>query len=303
MDKWIDVYGKEKGVKINYQAQGSRAGINQMIDKAVDFGCTDAFMKPEQLDAAAKKGGDVVHVPLAMIGIVPAYNLEGVDKPVNFSGDVLADIFLGKITKWNDKRLAELNEGVKLPDRDIAVVTRSDSSGSTNIFTEYLSKVSPGWKEQVGSGTAVKWKVGTAENQNAGVAGAISKSPGTIGYVELFYAIEQKIPFGAVKNRAGKFVRADTRSVSKAAEGALKEIPEDLRFTLIDAPGEESYPISGATWAVMYVKQPEATGRQLVDFFTWVIHDGQKLAQERDYAPLPKGLVEMTEKRIQMIGK
>jgi phosphate transport system substrate-binding protein len=301
MDKWIAEFTREKGGEINYQPQGSGAGVKQMTEKAVDFGCTDAFMKAEQLEAAEKEGGDVLHIPLVMGGIVPAYNLD-VEKPLNFTGEVLADIFLGKIANWNDPRLQALNEGVKLPDKEIAVVTRGDSSGSTSIFTEFLSKSSPEWKKEVGTGTTVKWKKGTAESQTAGVAGAISKNPGSIGYVELYYALQNKIKYGAVRNRAGKFVLASTHSVSKAAEGVLKEIPEDLRYSLVDAPGEESYPISGTTWAVVYVKQSGDTGKHLAEFFGWILHHGGPLAEKMDYAPIPESLVKLIEPKLKTLA-
>ncbi len=300
MGKWAEVYKTEKGIKINYQALGSGAGMKQMTEKAVDFGCTDAFMKKEQLEAAG--GADkVVHIPLVMGGVVPAYNLD-VEKPLRFSGEVLADIFLGKIKKWNDPALQALQEpNLTLPDQDITTVHRSDSSGTTDIFTDYLSKVSPEWKEKVGTGTTVKWRIGGGEAQSAGVAGFISKTPGSIGYVELLYAMQKNIKYGAVKNQAGKFVLASLESVSKAAEGALSNIPDDLRYSITNAPGDESYPISGTTWAVIYVNQPKEKGKQVVDFLRWVTHDGQKYTKDLRYAPLPAGLVERVEKKLESV--
>jgi phosphate transport system substrate-binding protein len=303
MDKWIAEYTKAMGGDINYQSQGSGAGIKQMTDKAVDFGCTDAFMKKEQLAAAEKSGGEVIHVPLAMGAIAVAYNLRGVDKPLNFSGEVLADIFLGNVTKWNDDKIKELNPGVALPDKEIAVVHRSDSSGSTSIFTEFLSKHSQAWRSKVGSGTTVKWPTGAGENQTAGVAGAITKSEGSIGYVELFYALQNKIPFGALKNSEGNFVTASLESVSAAGAALVeaKKVRPDLRYSLVDAPGPKSYPLSGTTWAVLYVNQGADQAKALKGFLSWVLTKGQDYARSMDYAPLPESLVRMAEAKVASI--
>jgi phosphate ABC transporter phosphate-binding protein len=310
MDKWIDVYTRENGGEINYQGTGSTAGIKQMTDQAVDFGCTDAFMTEEQTKLAQKRGGEVIHVPLVMGAIVPAYNLKGIDKPIHFSGEVLARIFLGEIKKWNDPALQQLNEGVKLPDRDIAVVHRTEGSGSTFIFTSYLQKVSKAWQDSgVGAGTTVKWKTGTGEQGNPGVAGFIGQTEGSIGYVELYYALLKKgeIQFGAMQNHDGdKFIHADLKSVTKAAENALKEkqrVTEDLNIDLLDAPGEESYPISGTTWAVFHVDQEPQRGKKLFDFFTWTIHEGQKYNESMHYARLPEALVKRIDEKLQKIKK
>ena len=304
MDKWVAEYAKDHDtVSINYQGTGSGAGINQMTDKAVDFGCTDAVMKKEQLDKAKENGGDVVHIPLVMGGIVPAFNVPGVQE-LKLSGEVLAEIYLGKITKWNDAKIKADNPDAKLPDMDVLVVTRADSSGSTNIFTEYLTKVSPDFKKEVGSGTTVKWPrgiKGSAEPQTSGVAGFVTKNPGAIGYVELFYALQNKIAFASVKNKEGKFVKANLESITKAADASLKSIREDLRFSLTNAPGEESYPISGATWAVLYVNQPGDKSKDLVAFLTWATHHGQKYCKDLDYAGLPKGLVEKIDEKLKTI--
>jgi phosphate transport system substrate-binding protein len=304
MDKWIAEYTKARGGSINYQGQGSGAGVNQMTDKATDFGCTDAFMKPQQIKKAADNGGEVVHVPLAMGAIAVAYNLPGVNQPLNFTGPVLADIFLGKITHWNDPQLKEINPGVALPNTAIATVRRADSSGSTAIFTEFLNKHSPDWKaKRIGVGTTVNWPpIGVAENQTAGVAGAITKSAGSIGYIELFYALQNKIPFGALQNTEGKFIvpSMDSVSAAGAAKVANNSVPADLRYSLVDAPGKESYPLSGTTWAVVYVKQG-AQGKALKDFLTWVLHEGQAFAKGMDYAPLPKELVNMAQDNVNKI--
>ncbi|MGH7224945.1 MAG: phosphate ABC transporter substrate-binding protein PstS, partial [Gemmataceae bacterium] len=302
MDKWIEAYTKDKSdLEINYQGTGSTAGIKQMTDQSVDFGCTDAFMTAEQLEVAQKRGGEVLHIPLVMGAIVPAYNLKGVDKPINFSAEVLAGIFLGDIKMWNDPALKKLNEGVSLPEKKIAVVHRTEGSGSTFIFTSYLQKSSKAWQDSgVGADTTVKWKaeIGTGEQGNPGVAGFISHTEGSIGYLELYYALLKKdeIEFGAVQNQAGKFIRADLKSVTRAAENSLKDknrITDDLNMDLLNAPGEESYPISGATWAVLYTDQDAPLGKALVDFFTWATHEGQKYNESMNYARLPEALVKL----------
>jgi phosphate ABC transporter phosphate-binding protein len=310
MDKWIEAYTKEKGnLEINYQATGSTASIKQMIDQAVDFGCTDAFMTEEQLQLAAKRGGEVVHIPLVMGAIVPAYNLKSVDQPIRFSGEVLARIFLGDIKKWNDPALQKLNAEVKLPDLNIAVVHRTEGSGSTFLFTSYLQKVSGSWQQSgVGAGTTVKWKTGIGEQGNPGVAGFLSQAEGSIGYIELYYALLKKdeIQFGAVQNHDGRFIRADLRSVTAAAENSLQDnnrIREDLYIDLLDAPGAESYPISGTTWAMLYAAQEPQRGKALVDFLTWTIHDGQKYNESMRYARLPEALLKRIDEKLGKIKK
>jgi len=312
MDKWIEQYTKDKGnLEINYQATGSTAGIKQMTDQAVDFGCTDAFMTDEQFQLAKKQGGDVVHIPLVMGAIVPAYNLKGIDTPIRFSGEVLARIFLGEIQKWNDPDLQKLNEGVELPDLKISVVHRTEGSGSTFIFTSYLQKVSTAWqKSGVGAGTTVKWKAenSTGEQGNPGVAGSISQNNGSIGYIELYYALlkQKEIKYGAVQNHDGKFILADLKSVTSAAENALKEkqrVKEDLNIDLLDVSGPDSYPISGTTWAVLYTNQDPQRGKALVDFFTWATHEGQKYNESMHYARLPEALVTRIDEKLQKIKK
>ncbi len=306
MDRWVAEYARAKGGEVNYQATGSTNGIKSMIEKAVDFGATDAFLTEVQLNAArdARGGGAVLHVPLVMGGIVPAYNVEGAREPLTFTGAVLAEIYLGTIRKWNDPKLQAINKGVPLPDKQIAVVYRSDGSGSTNIFTDYLCKVSKDFKEQIGSGTSVKWKVGSGENGTAAVAGYIRGTKNSLGYVELTYALQNKIQFGKVRNRAGKDIVASLQSVREAATQAFKEKepPEDLRFSITDAPGEGSYPLAGTTWAVLYAEQPPDTGRRLVDFFSWVVHDGQKYAEGLDYAPLPEEMVMQIDAKLKAIS-
>jgi phosphate transport system substrate-binding protein len=310
MDKWIDLYTKEKSdLEINYQGTGSTAGIKQMTDQAVDFGCTDAFMTEEQLESAKKRGGEVVHIPLVMSAIVPAYNLKGIDKPLRFSGEVLAQIFLGEIKTWNDPALQKLNEGVKLPDLPISVVHRAEGSGSTFIFTSYLQKVSKAWQDsRVGAGTTVQWKSGGAEPGNPGVAGFIGHTEGSIGYIELYYALLKKdeIRYGAVENHERKFILADLKSVTSAAENALKDekrVDADLKIDLLDVSGEDSYPICGTTWAVLYTKQDPQRGKALAEFFTWAVHEGQKYSESMHYARLPESLIPRIDAKLQKITK
>jgi phosphate ABC transporter phosphate-binding protein len=305
MDKWVQTYTKDHtDVEINYQGTGSGAGIKAMIDKANDFGCTDAFMKKEDLEKAAAAGGEVLHIPLVLGAIVPAYNLPSVKETLNFDGAALGGIFMGKITKWNDPAIAALNAGVTLPDLPIAVVHRADASGSTFIFSSYLTLSNDGWKSDRGASTTIDWKgVGTGENGTAGVAGSISKSEGAIGYVELTYALNNNVQYGAVKNSEGEFVLGSSKSVTAAADGflAAKKIRDDLRYNLANAPGKGSYPIAGTTWAVLYVNHGGPAGRELADFFKWVVTDGQKSCEDLHYAPLPEGLAEMAADKLATI--
>jgi phosphate transport system substrate-binding protein len=300
MKKWAGEYAKAKGVEIDYTSSGSGNGVTQMIEKRNDFGCTDAPMNDEQLDKARKEGGDVVHVPLVMGGVVPIYNLPDVEKPLKFTGPVLADIFLGKIKKWNDPALAQINEGVALPDMAISVAHRSDASGTSYIFTDYLSKVSPEWKKQVGFSTEPKWPVGAGAPKNPGVAQLVSSTKGALGYVELIYAEQNpNLKFGAVQNQAGEFVLASLESVTAAAAG-LKDVPPDLRFSMTDADGKESYPISGTVWMVLYTKQP-GKASALKDLIHWLTHEGQEHAKGLHYARLPQGMVEQVDKKLELI--
>jgi phosphate transport system substrate-binding protein len=301
MSRWTHEYEKQKGVKVNYQSIGSGGGIQQMTAKTFDFGCSDAPMNEEQLKKAAEVGGDVIHIPLVMGGVVPAYNLPGVEQPIKFTGPVLADIFLGKIKKWNDKALADLNPDAKLPDLDISVAHRSDGSGTTHIFVDYLSKVSPEWKEKVGVGTSVKWPTGVGQKGNEGVAGHVGRTSGSIGYVELIYALQNNIKYGPVQNKEGAFVSASLDSVTAAANAALTDIPEDLRYSLTNAPGKESYPISGTSWGVIYVNQPSGKGQAVVDFLRWCLHGGQDFTKELHYARIPQGLVERADKKLDSV--
>jgi phosphate ABC transporter phosphate-binding protein len=301
MSKWASEYDKARGVEVNYQSIGSGGGIQQMTAKTFDFGCSDGPMNPEQLKKAKDVGGDVIHVPLVMGAVVPAYNLKEVDKPLVFTGSVLADIFLGKITKWNDKALQDLNPDAKLPDMKIGVVHRSDGSGTTYIWVDYLAKVSEAWQQKVGVATSVDWPTGEGAKGNEGVSGYVKDTPGALGYVELIYALQNNIKYGLVKNKEGAAIKGDLHSVTAAAENMLKNIPEDLRYSITDADGKDSYPISGTSWAVLYVDQPKDKGQQVVDFLRWCIHDGQKFCEELHYATLPTHLVERADKKLDSV--
>jgi len=298
MSKWASEYNKATRVQVNYQSIGSGGGIQQMTVKTFDFGCSDGPMNDEQLGKARETGGEVAHIPLVMGAVVPAYNLPDIKEPLKFSGPVLADIFLGKITRWNDKALMALNPGVALPDQDIDVIHRSDGSGTSYIWTDYLSKVSAEWKAKVGTATSVNWPMGEGQKGNEGVAGQVRRMPGAIGYIELTYAMQSSIQFGSVQNRDGTFVKASLESVTAAANGALSAIPDDLRYSITNAPGKDSYPISGTIWAIMYVNQPAGKGQQVVDFLHWILHDGQRYAEALHYASLPQGLIDRADKKL-----
>ena len=301
MSKWAGEYERARGMQINYQSIGSGGGIQQMTAKTIDFGCTDAPMNDEQLRKAREVGGEVVHIPLIMGAVVPAYNLEEVKEPLIFSGPILADIYLAKIKKWNDPALAKLNPKASLPDKDIMVVHRSDGSGTTYIFADYLAKVSPEWKSKVGVATSLNWPCGSGQKGNEGVAGQVKRSPASIGYIELIYALQNNISFGPVENRQGAAVKASLQAVTAAANESLAAIPPDLRYSITDAPGKDSYPISGTTWAVLYVNQPADKGKAIVDFLRWATHEGQQYADALHYARLPEGLVERLEKKLDLV--
>jgi phosphate transport system substrate-binding protein len=301
MTKWASEYDKIKGVRVNYQSIGSGGGIQQMTAKTVDFGCTDAPLNEEQLKKANDTRGDVVHIPLVMGAIVPAYNLDEVKEPLVFTGPVLADIYQGKITRWNDQALKDLNPQAALPDKEISVVHRSDGSGSTYIWSDYLSKVSPEWKDKVGVGTSLNWPTGVGQKGTEGVAGQVKRSPGSIGYIELIYALKNSINFGLVKNKEGVPIKGSLDSVTAAASAALSQIPDDLRYSLTNAPGKDAYPISGTVWAVLYVNQPPATGKTVVDFLRWITHEGQQYAKDLQYAKLPQGLVDRLDKKLDSV--
>jgi phosphate transport system substrate-binding protein len=286
-------------VKINYQSIGSGGGKRQISEQTVDFGATDGPMSNEEL--AKAKGGKLLHIPTVMGADVVVYNLPSVTTPLKFTGEVLAEIFLGKITKWNDARIAGLNKGVSLPNQDILVVHRSDGSGTTYIWTDYLSAVSTDWAAGPGKGTDVKWPVGLGGKGNEGVAGQVKQLAGSIGYVELIYARQNKIPYASIKNAAGNFVDATIQSVTDAAAGVAKGLPKDtdFRISIVNAPGKGAYPISSMTWLLVYEHQADATkGKKLVDFLKWMTVDGQKSAAALDYAPLPTAILRQVQARI-----
>lgn len=309
MKFWVDVYGEktEGNVRVNYQGTGSGAGIGNMTKKISDFGCSDAPMNKKQTEEAAKTGA-VVHVPLVIGAVVPMYRLDGIDKPIAFSGPVLADIFMGKITKWNDKALQDLNADQPLPDVAINPVFREDPSGTSFIFTDYLSKVSEEFKKNVGAKTEPNWpSVGIKKPKSDGVAGHVTATNGAIGYIELTYALDKKAKFGAVVNQSKKPVLASLESITAAAAASLdlKQTAEpyslhDLTYNLTNAPGENSYPIAGMSFAVLYQKQSGAKGKAVVDFLKWATGaDAQAIASKRNYAPLP---AELQKKCAEKLG-
>jgi phosphate transport system substrate-binding protein len=298
--KWFQEYHKlHSDVQVNYQAIGSGAGIQQLTQGTVEFGASDVPMTDEQIAKITKY--KVLHFPTVLGGVVPTFNMEGITA-LNFSPDTLAGIFLGKIAKWNDAALKKDNPNVKLPDADITVVHRSDGSGTSFVWTDYLSKVSPEWKSKVGSGAMVKWPVGLGGNGNPGVAGTVKQTPNSIGYVELIYAAQNKMSYGAVKNSAGVFVKADFESVSEAAAGAAKNMPNDFRVSITNAPGKKSYPISTFTWLLIPNKFDNPTKKNVIQqFLKWMLTDGQKFAAGLDYASLPQPVIDKEEKQIALI--
>jgi len=301
--KWFDVYSKLKGVQINYQSVGSGAGIRQITAGTVDFGASDGPMTDEQIAAYEKdRGGAILHFPTVLGAVVPTYNIPGVDASLKFTQKAISDIYLGKITKWNDPEIAKSNAGVKLPADDIVVVHRSDGSGTTYIFTDFLSKVSPEWKQKVGRNTSVNWPVGLGGKGNEGVSGLVKQTPDAIGYVELIYALQNKLPFGDVQNKDGLFVRASLETTTAAAAGAAKNMPADFRVSITDSPGKTAYPISSFTWLLIPAKIPDAGKRTtLKDFVRWMLTDGQKDTEALYYAPLPKQVVQQELKAISKI--
>jgi phosphate transport system substrate-binding protein len=297
--KWFDAYAAKTGVKINYQSIGSGGGIRQLTEQTVDFGASDSPMSDAEL--AKAKGGPIWHIPMTLGAVVVTYNLPGVKAPLRLTGDVVADIFLGNIAKWNDPRIVALNPGAALPGADILVVHRSDGSGTSFIFTDYLSAVSPTWKAGPGKGKEVQWPVGLGAKGNEGVAGQVSQMAGAIGYVELAYANQNKLAVASLKNAAGEFVAPSIKSVTGAAAGVAKGLPAntDYRISIVNAPGRSAYPISSFTWLLVYEKMPDATkAKKLHAFVRWALKDGQKMGPALDYAPLPEKMVKQLEKRI-----
>lgn len=297
--KWFSAYhNAHPDIQINYQSIGSGGGIKQLQSQTVDFGASDGPMTDEQLSSTPFK---VFHIPTVLGAVVPTYNIPGVSAELKFTPDVLADIYLGNIKKWNDPRLAKANPEVKFPDTDIVVVHRSDGSGTTYIFTDYLSKVSSAWKDKVGKSTSVNWPVGLGGKGNEGVAGMVKQTEGSIGYVELIYALQNKMPFGTVQNAAGQFIKASLESTTAAA-ASVKEMPDDFRVSITNAPGKEAYPICSFTWLLVPVEWNDATKlKAFVDFLNWMVDQGQSLTSSLDYAPLPKNVAQKVKARIKEI--
>jgi len=298
--KWFSEYAKiDTGVKFNYQSIGSGGGIKQITAGTVDFAASDKFLSDEELKNAP---GKLLHIPTVMGAVVVTYNLPGVPKGLKLRSADVADIFLGKITRWNDKRIADDNPGVALPNQPIVVVHRSDGSGTTNIFTDYLSGVSDEWKKRVGTGASVKWPLGLGGKGNEGVAGQIRNTKHSIGYVELAYAFENKLAYATLMNKNGKFVEPTIATTSAAAAAAVKHMPADFRISLVNQPGDSAYPIVGFTWLLVYQNQKDvAKGKKLVEFLKWELKKGQKMAAGMLYAPLPEPVVVMVEKTINSI--
>ena len=300
--KWFSDYANATGIKINYQSIGSGGGVRQISEQTVDFGASDGPMSDEEL--AKAKGGPILHIPTVLGADVITYNVPGVTAVLKLTPSVIADIFMGRIKKWNDTRLASLNAGVSLPNQDILVVHRSDGSGTTYIFTDYLDKVSPAWHTSVGKGKEVKWPVGLGGKGNEGVSGQVKQTPGAVGYVELAYAKQNNLPAALVRNKAGQYVAASVPAVTAAAAGVAQALPAntDYRISIVDAPGAQSYPISSFTWLLVYQHQADAVkGKKLVDFLNWAMTEGEKSAPTLDYAPLPTEIVTTVKAKIATI--
>ena len=295
--KWFDEYAKvDPSVRFNYQSIGSGGGQKQILAQTVDFGASDGPMSDDNL---AKAPGKLLHIPTVAGAVALTYNLPG-NPSLKIDGETIAGIFLGQIKKWNDPKIAALNSGASLPDQEIVVVHRSDGSGTTYIFTDYLSKVSSEWKTKAGTNTSVNWPIGLGGKGNEGVSGQVKQTPGALGYVELIYAIQNKMPYADIKNSAGEFVRPTLGSVTAAM--ATASIPDDFRFSMTNAAGKDSYPIAGATWLLVYEQQKDpAKGKKLVEFLKWALTKGEEMAKDLDYAPLPPQLRDRVLKRVSEI--
>jgi len=299
-NKWFSDYAAKTGVKINYQSIGSGGGIRQMQEQTVDFGASDGPMKDDEITKA--KGGPIMHFPTVLGAVVLSYNVPEITQTLKLTGPVIADVYLGKITKWNDPRIATLNPGIKLPATDILVVYRSEGSGTTFIFTDYLSTISPEWLKKVGRAKEVKWPVGIGAKGNEAVAGQVKQTPGSIGYVELAYAKQNKLSYAQVRNAAGKFVEATIASTTAAADGVKLPPNSDYRVSIVNAPGADAYPISSFTWLLVYKNQSDSVkGRKLKDFMRWAYAEGEQSASALDYAPLPAGLTQRLTIRLDSI--
>ena len=298
--KWFSDFNKiHSGIEINYQSIGSGGGIRQLLSGTVDFGASDPPMTDEQLGHAKTK---ILHFPTVLGAVVPTYNIPGISQELSFTPEVLVGIYLGRITKWNDAEIAKSNNGVNLPAQDIVVVHRSDGSGTSYVWTDYLSKVSPEWQSKVGRNTSVNWPVGLGGKGNEGVTGLVKQTPGAIGYVELIYAVQNQIPYGRVRNAAGVFVKADLAGVTAAAASFAKTMPEDFRVSITNAPGKAAYPIASFTYLLIPTKIEDASKRQVIkDFLTWMLNDGQKEVEALSYSRLPKEVVARELKQISQI--
>ena len=298
--KWFSDYNKlHSDIQINYQSIGSGGGIRQLLSGTVDFGASDAPMTDEQLGQAKTK---ILHFPTVLGAVVPTYNIAAVSQELNFTPDVLVGIYLGKITKWNDAEIAKSNQGVNLPAQDIVVVHRSEGSGTTYVWTDYLSKVSPEWQSKVGRNTSLNWPVGLGGKGSEGVTGLVKETPGAIGYVELLYSVQNNIPYGRVRNAAGVFVKADLAGVTAAAAGYAKSMPEDFRISITNAPGKAAYPISSFTYLLIPTRIEDANKRQVIkNFLIWMLNDGQKAAEPLSYARLPKEVMAKELRQISQI--
>jgi len=298
--KWFADYAQSTGVKINYQSIGSGGGIRQLSEQTVDFGASDGPMSDQEL--AAAKGGPVLHFPTVMGAVVITYNVPGLNRPLNLTGDAIADIFAGKITKWNDAQIVAQNRGVTLPNSDILVVHRSDGSGTTYIFSDYLASVNPSWSSTLGRGKEINWPVGLGGKGNEGVAGQVKQTPGSIGYVELAYATQNGLAFANVRNLAGQFITPSIASVTAAAASMKLPKNTDYRVSIANAPGKDSYPISSMTWLLIYQNQADRVkGDKLVKFLAWAYKNGEKSAATLDYAPLPPAMVSQLQSRLKTI--
>jgi phosphate transport system substrate-binding protein len=296
--KWFSEYHKaHPDIQINYQSIGSGGGIRQVTAGTVDFGASDGPMTDEQLAQAKTK---ILHIPTVLGAVVPAYNIPGVSGEVKFTPEALAGIFLGKITTWNDKAITGPNPGINFPNQPIVVIHRSDGSGTTYIFTDYLSKVSAEWRTSVNKGTSVKWPVGLGGKGNEGVAGMIRQMDGAIGYIELIYAVQNKIPYGSVKNAAGQFVKASLESTTAAA-GSVKTMPADFRVSITNAPGKDAYPIASFSWLLIPAQSKDGKGKILSDFLNWMVEDGQKMTSQLTYAPLPDNVAAKVKDAIKQV--
>ena len=301
--KWFDVYHQKTGIEFNYQSIGSGGGVKQVIEGTVDFGASDAPMsEAEMKEVMDKQGTEILHIPTVMGAVVVTYNMQSVGKGLKLTPEVLSDIFLGKIKKWNDPQIASVNKDKKLPNEPIIVTHRSDGSGTTNIFTDYLSKVSQEWKDKVGVGKSVDWPIGLGGKGNEGVAGLVKQTEGSIGYVELAYTVQNNLDYALIRNKAGNFVEPSFESVSDAAAGALDNMPADLRVSLTNADGKDSYPISGFTWLLVYKNMKDQQKMDaLKTFLKWALTDGESYAKDLYYAPLPKEVVKLCQEKVDQI--